>query len=276
MKFQLLCFATALSLVGATSGVVVGVEDFATDGLIGDQTGGTGFNYDNLNSAVTGITSDWDNTGGTPSVIGGALVTSGESAKREYNGNLEGAGTADGPDSERNGAARGSGLVFYRVSMTRSSSAVWSGISSFDFGSEKIFFGVPGGGGATDTIGIVESGVGETLGVINLTDDTAYDLVAILDFDNDLVGLFVDPDGANDFWDPTDGSNNADVTRAYTGANWSTAARLGSGGATTWDDLTIALNDPTNVGLLAAAPIPEPATALFGCLALLGLLRRRR
>lgn len=160
--------------------------------------------------------------------------------------------------------------------MNRSSGAVWSGVSSYDFGAERLFFGVPGGGGATDTIGISESGVGETLGVISLVDGVAYDMVAVVDFDNDLVGLFVDPDGVSDFWDPTNGTNSADVTRAYTGTNWSTAARLGSGGATTWDDLAIALNDPTDVGLLAAAPIPEPATALFGGLALLGLLRRRR
>lgn len=260
----------------ATHAVIVGVETFDTDGLIADQTGGSGFNYDNLNDAVTGTTSDWDNVGGTPSVAGGALITNNTSAKREYNGDLEGSGGGDGPDTERAGAARGAGLVFYSVEINRSAGASWSGISSYDFGGERIFFGVPGAGADTDTIGIDESGVGNTLGTISLNDGETYTLVAVLDFDNDALGLFVNPDGTTDFWNPTDGSNNADVTRAYTGTNWSTAARLGSGGEVTWDNLTIALDDPTDVGLLAANPIPEPATGLLGGLGLAALLLRRR
>ncbi len=88
--------------------------------------------------------------------------------------------------------------------------------------------------------------------------------------------MFVDPDGTSDFWNPADGSNNADVTRAYGATNWSTAARLGSGGEVTWDNLTIALDDPNDVGLLASNPIPEPATALLGGLGLAILLRRKR
>lgn len=134
---------------------------------------------------------------------------------------------------------------------------------------------VPGGGATTDTIGIAESGVGETLGTVQLIDGRTHNMVAVVDFDNDLVGLFADPDGVTDFWDVTDGSNSADVTRAYTGTNWSTAVRFGSGGEVTWDNLTVALNDPTDVGLLASA-IPEPSTALLGGLGLLALLRRRK
>jgi hypothetical protein len=257
--------------------VIVGVETFDTDGLIADQTGGTGFNYDNLNSATTATASDWDNVGGTPSVVGGQLVTNNTSAKREYNGNLEGSGTGDGPDSERAGAARGAGVVFYSVELTRTAGAVWSGISTYDFGAERVFFGVPGGAGAaTDTIGISESGVGNTLGTLSLTDGVAHNIVAVVDFDNDLLGLFLDPDPSGAFWDVSDGSNSADVTRDYTGSNWSTAARLGSGGEASWDNMTIGLNDPTDVGLLAANPVPELSTSLFGSLAALLLFRRRR
>jgi len=206
-------------------------------------------------------------------------VTNNASAKREYNGDIEGAGSAgnDGQDDhERGGAARGGGVVFYSVDLNRSAGAVWSGISSYDFGSERVFFGVPGGNAATDTIGIDESGVGATSGSISLIDGQTYRIVAVVDFDNDLLGMFVDPDGVSDFWDPTNGTNNADVTRVDTGTNWSTAARLGSGGEVTWDNLTLALNDPTNVGLLAADPIPEPTSALLGSLGLLALFRRRR
>ena len=100
--------------------------------------------------------------------------------------------------------------------------------------------------------------------------------VNAIDFDNDLAGLFLDPDGSADFWDVTDGANSADVTRAYTATNWNTAARLGSGGETTWDNLTIGINDPTDVGILATQPIPEPTSGLLGCLAMLLFLKRRR
>lgn len=279
-KIQFVSLATAISLVGVSTGVIVGVEDFSyTDGSIDTQSGGSGFNYDNFDGAVTTTSSDWDVTGGAPTVVSGALVTIDSSAKREFNGNIEGVGGAgnDGQDDhERSGAARGNGIVFYSVDLTRSSSAVWSGLSAYDFGSERIFFGVTGGEAATDTIAIDAKGFGETAGSISLLDGQTYRLVAVLDFNNDALGLFVDPDPSSAFWNPTNGTNNADVTREYTGTNWSTAVRLGSGGEATWDNLTVGLNDPTNVGLLAAAPIPEPATALFGGLALLGLLRRRR
>lgn len=276
MRTQLL---TILSLSAGTflsQAVIVGTETFDTDGLIGGQTGGTGFDYDNINDTATGTTSNWNDVGGTPSVVGGALVTNNSSARREYNGPVEGAGGGDGPDTERAGAARGAGVVFYSVDLTRSANAFWSGISSYDFGSERVFFGVPGAGGATDTIGIEESGVGSTLGTVSVADDSTNTFVAIIDFDNDLLGLFLNPDSGTDFWDPTNGDNNADVTRAYTGTNWSTGARLGSGGEASWDNMVIALDDPTDVGLLATNPIPEPATGIFGSLAALLLLRRRR
>lgn len=258
----------------ASEAVIVGVETFDyPNGPIEGQSGGSGFDYDNLNDSATGSVSDWDVVGGSPSVLGGALVTDGSSAKREYNGTIEGSAGGDGPDTERAGAARGAGVVFYSVELTRSAGAVWSGISSYDFGGERIFFGVPGAGADTDTIGIDESGVGNTLGTASLTDGQTYTMVAVVDFDNDLVGLFVDPDASSDFWNPATGSNSADVTREYTGTNWSTAARLGSGGEATWDNLTIALGDPTDVGLLA---IPEPSSSLLAGLAALLVFRRRR
>ena len=278
MTKQILPLIASLGLVGSSSAVIVGVEDFSyADGSIDGRTGGSGFNYDNFDGEVTSTTSDWDITGGAPTVVSGALVTDNASAKREYNGDIEGTSAAtDGQDNhERSGAARGNGIVFYSVELTRSASATWSGISSYDFGTEKIFFGVTTGGSGTDTIGISESGVGETSGSLILADGQSYTLVAVVDFNHDLVGMFIDPDGTSDFWNPTDGTNNADVTRAYTGTNWSTAARLGSGGQATWDNLTIGMNDPTDVGLLATA-VPEPSTLLLGGFGVLALLRRRR
>lgn len=273
---KLLTSSILLGLIAPSQAAVIGIETFDTDGFIAAQTGGTGFNYDNINGVATATTSDWDNVGSSPSVVGGALVTNGSSAKREYNGNIEGSGGGDGPDTERAGAARGVGTIFYSVEITRSANAGWSGISGYDFGNEKLFFGVPGAGAATDTLGIEESGVGNTLGSVSLIDGVNHTLVAVIDFDNDLAGLFLDPDGSADFWNVTDGTNSADVTRAYTSTNWNTAARLGSGGETTWDNLTIGINDPTDVGILATQPIPEPTSGLLGCLAMLLFLKRRR
>ncbi|NNM27956.1 MAG: hypothetical protein HKO57_00420, partial [Akkermansiaceae bacterium] len=173
------------------------------------------------------------------------------------------------------GAARGAGQVFYRFDMTRSAGAEWGGVSSMDFGAERLFFGVPGADFANDNAGLEISGGGGTaLTGINLVDGQTYTMVAAIDFDNGLVGLFVNPTGFSDFWNPADGSNSADATLAYTGTNWSTGVRLASGGSdvTTWDNLTVALNDPNDVRL----SVPEPAAGLLGGLAGLLLLRRRR
>lgn len=273
---KLITFSILVGLIAPSQATVIGIETFDTDGFIAGQTGGTGFNYDNRFGRATTTTSDWDNVGSSPFVVGGALVTNGSSAKREYNGNIEGTGGGDGPNTEVAGAVRGGGIVFYSVEITRSANAVWSGISGYDFGNEKLFFGVPGAGGATDTLGIEESGVGNTLGSVSLIDGVDHTLVAVIDFDNDLAGLFLDPDGSADFWNVTDGTNSADVTRAYTSTNWNTAARLGSGGETTWDNLTIGISDPTDVGILATQPIPEPTSGLLGCLAMYLFLKRRR
>lgn len=230
----------ALLLATPLAALPLGWEDFSyPNGPIAGRSGGTGFHYDLFDGTPTATTSDWDNVQGTPAVSGNALATNNSSAKREFNGPIEGAGgpSNDGQDNhERSGAVRGTGQVFFRVRLTRSSSAVWSGVSSYDFGAERLFFGVPGTGAATDTIGIGEDGVGTTLGTLTLNDTQAYDLLAVIDFDNNLTGLFVDPD-SSDSWDASGGS--ADVTRSYFGTNWSTAVRLGSGGQATWDKLRV-------------------------------------
>nr|WP_226895579.1 PEP-CTERM sorting domain-containing protein [Luteolibacter marinus] len=86
----------------------------------------------------------------------------------------------------------------------------------------------------------------------------------MLDFDNDLLGLWVDPDGS-------DTVTSHDVSAAYTGGNWSSALRLASGHESTWDDLRVGTT------FADVAPVPEPSTGLLG-LAAAGLLftRRRR
>ncbi len=232
---------------------LVGTEPFTyPNGNIANLTGGTGFNYDNFDKVVTAFVSDWDNVSATgPVITGNALITNNTSAKREYNGTTEGTGGTDGADDiERSGAVRGVGKVFYRVTLTRATGATWSGASSYDFGAERLFFGVPNGNAPSGVreFGCQISGGNAFFSGI-VPDNNPHILVAVIDFDRDFIGMWVDPD-ANDYYDVKDGSNTVNCGGTYTGTNWSTAVRLGSGagGNSTWDDLKVAL-DPVNVGV---------------------------
>ena len=226
--------------------VEFGTEDFtyADDSGIAGQTGGTGFNYDNFDGAVTSTTADWDNVFGAPTVVSGKLVTSNGGAKREYNGDVEGAGgpANDGQDThERSGAVRGQGRVFYRFDMTRVSGGEWSGASSYDIGTERVFFGVPNtpnpaSGNLEYGCEITAAGIRYFSGIP--AGSATRTIVTVLDFDHDFVGLWVDPD-ANDFYEETGGANSCDAGGAYTGGNWSTAVRLASGGVCEWDNLAV-------------------------------------
>ncbi len=254
MKYTLAFSAVMLAAAGPLAAQVVGTEGFDyADGPIAGQAGGSGFDYDNFDKQATGSTSDWTELFGTPTVVDGALTTSGGGAKREYNGPVEGAGSGanDGQDDhERSGAVRGNGRVFYRFTITRGAGTTWSGASSFDFGTERVFFGVPGGNGPT-TGGLefgVEGGGNAYFSGIP-ADNATHTIVTVLDFDHNFIGLWLDPD-ADDYYDALDGSNSTDAGGFYAPDNWSTAVRLASsaGGTTTWDDLTVAL-DPASVGL---------------------------
>ncbi|WP_193214047.1 hypothetical protein [Luteolibacter marinus] len=248
-RYQLLLTA-ALAPVAPLSAQLIGTEDFSyANGPVANQSGGTGFNYDNFDKAVTASTSDWDNTGGTPNVTGNALVTDNSGAKREYNGPVEGTAGADGDDTlERNGALRGNGRVFYRFTMTRGAGTSWSGASSYDFGTERAFFGVPGGNGTSGQLEWGCSGNGNDYRSGIPADNATHTIVSVLDFDHNFIGIWIDPT-ATDYYDPADGSNSTDAGGVYTPDNWSTAVRLASSaGGTTWDDLSVAL-DPVSVGL---------------------------
>jgi hypothetical protein len=237
---------------------LIGTEPFTyADGAIANRAGGNGFNRDQFDQATTSGVSDWDNVVGAPVVTGNVLATDNSSAKREYNGPVEGTGKGedDGQDDqERSGAVRASGRIFYRFTMTRGPATTWSGASSYDFGSERVFFGVPSGTGPTTgdpEFGCCGGGGYYFTGI--RADTAAHTIVTVLDFDHDYIGMWLDPTEA-DYYDPQDGSNSADAGGAYASELWSTAVRLGSspGGPTTWDDLSISL-DPVSVGLKDSA-----------------------
>ena len=222
----------------AGSSVIIGQDEFAyADGAIAGKNGGANFDFDNTtnNGGFIGFTrepaSTWDAVFGAPSVAAGKLSTMDSAAKREY-----------GAPSEANGAVNDAGSsayrqVYYRVEMTRAAGATWSGISSYDFGAERMFFGVTGG---TQQFGVEQSdgdGAGATTSPTPAVNPgQTYTLVAKLDFVNDVIALYVDPN-----FSLPESQNTPVATRPYIHGNWSTAMRLGSGGtgATTWDNAVI-------------------------------------
>ncbi len=256
---------TALSLATTASAAIIGMDDFTyADGTLAGATGGSGFDWDNTISTHTGTSSDWNNTVGTPSVTGGVLTTSGTGVLREHNGPTEGTGSSS---DERLGALRGGGVIFMTADINRSSSgSSWSGMSAMDFGTERLFFGVTNGANAiSDTVSLqITGGVSASTG-ISIADDTWNTITAVLDFDNDLIGIWVNPDGA-DSWDGTGGT--ADATLAYTGSNWNSSTRIQSGAEVSWDNFKVTTT--------FADAVPEPSSAALLGLGGLALLLRRR
>lgn len=230
---------------------VIGTDDFNyADGPFSSQNGGSGFDFDNnaLNDPFIGHTtlkSDWDVFSGTSAKFeGGKLFTAESGVIREFNGDLE--GTAVNGD-EYVGAVKPDGdskVVYFRADMTRGAEATWSGMSSFDFGSQRLFFGVPWTAGPSGQreFGIEVSGVSTSFrssNPINPLTGQTYTIVAKLDFENDLLSLWVNPDLTK-----TEMENVPYLTRAYTEPQWSTRAMLSSGGPaatpSSWDNFVVA------------------------------------
>lgn len=228
---------------------LVGSDDFNSyaDGSVAGLTGGNGFDYDNSTADESFVghngvanTADWDDGFGTSTVAAGKLRTLDSGAKREFNG--PGEGQVVGGD-EYIGAVNDTAntvgrTVYIRADLRRGVGTTWSGISAFDFGAERAFAGVtnavnPISGNREFAIGApaatpVYSGIQPVAG-------RDYTLVVKLDYENDLISLWVNPNLAAAESAPL-------VSAPFTLANWTTAARLGSGGtdATEWDHLVVA------------------------------------
>lgn len=222
---------------------VIGTEPFDyPDGGIAGQAGGTGWDYLRTAEpdAAPQAPSDWNDVTATPQVVDGRLETSASSAKREFGGLTEG---ADAGSNEREGAFRGEGTVYFAVdysvdALLPEGANQWGGFSSYDFGTERIFFGVPGQSTAQRFFGITGA-AGLSLSTVPVEAGVAYRLIGAVDFANAQVKLWVNPDSA-DFDEGAESS--ADVSLPYTGTNWASAVRLGSGDGftTTWDNLKVA------------------------------------
>jgi hypothetical protein len=251
----------------ASEAALIATENFDyADGSVVGQAGGTGWNYEQTDEpgAPAQSPSDWNNVFGSHQVVSSTLVTDNGGVLREFGGATEGTGASN----EREGAFRASGALFFSTTMTVGAMLPegqnqWAGVSSYDFGTERIFFGMPGQTAATRFFGIAAPGFGaDAIGTIPVASGATYTIVGMLDFDNDLLGLWVDPDGS-------DTAATFDVSKTYDGTNWSSALRLASGTAVTWDGL--------RVGTTFGDVVPEPSAPLLavGAAGVLFLMRRR-
>jgi hypothetical protein len=254
----------------ASQAAVIATESFNyTDGSVVGQTGGTGWNYERTDEpgAPAQVASNWNNVFGSHQILSGALVTNNGGVLREFGGITEGTGATS---NEREGAFRASGTMFFSTSITVGAMSPegqnqWAGVSSYDFGTERIFFGMPGQTGATRYFGIAAPGFGaDTISTIPVIAGTTYTIVGMLDFDNDLLALWVNPDGG-------DTTASYDVSMAYNGGNWSSALRFASGTEVTWDDVAVGTS-------FSDVVVPEPSVSLlaFGSAGLFVFRRRRK
>jgi hypothetical protein len=225
--------------------ILIGSDSFTyANGSIAGRNGGTNWDFDNQDGdGFVGLRregmSTWDSVFGTPNIAANELSTMDSAAKREFCFPNEG----DGAVSETGGIRYEQ--VYYRVKMRRAAGATWGGVSMYDFNTERIFFGVdfnPPTVGGPRHFAIGQGGV--TYTSIPAVDATDYVIVAKIDFQNDRLSLWVNPDLTQ-----PEGAPNA--TRPWQSDNWNTALRLGSGGsgATTWDDLAVG----TSWGAIQAA-----------------------
>lgn len=242
-----------------SNAAVVGYDNFSyADGPINGNNGGTGWNYS------SGTPSSWTGSAG---VSGGDLVTGGGSnAFRDYGTNGGGS------------AFQATGLLFYRFSFTLGADIPnYFGLSSMDFGNERIKFGRSWEAGSFNLEYDNGGGWTQHNSGVSILSNTTYTLVGVLDFNNDRLALFINPDGSS-YYDPTNGTTNAQAVGAYTGTNWSNAIRFESGGGGSdirWHEVTVATL-PTDVGLLNAIPEPSSYTLMLGGGALLLFALRRK
>jgi hypothetical protein len=243
--FWLILLLAWVSLGVAASAAVVGFDAFSyPDGLINGRNGGAGWNR------AGGLTS-WSGGTSLPSVSGNAL----------YTGNNNGAVRIYGGD-ETASAFQSTGIAFIKVTLTTGNSIpAYFGLSSLDYGTERVYFGRL----TNSAFGISEPGYGQAQTNVTLAANTRYTLIAVLDFTNQKLSLFVNPTNS-DFYNVSDGSSSADLTKSFQSWwNWSTQIRLRSAGSAAnvaWDNLTVATS-PADVGLASAGYVHSGGVAIL-------------
>jgi hypothetical protein len=255
----LLAGLVALAASELSAAPAIGTDDFSyPDAVLDGNNGGTGWDmggtgknawswsYSNSAQVTGGVAHTWD---------GGSL--------RNYGASI-----------------MATGVVYFGVDMKFGADAVvanrYGGISSYDFGSERIKFGKTW---SNTTFSL--DGYGEHSTGIPIVADQFYRVVGSIQWDTaggqGLLKMWVNPDAAD--FDAALGqgaSTSADLVVDYgnTG-NWNTGIRLASGGsngyAPMWyDNLVVATSFDV------AAAVPEPASLAAAGLASMLLVRRRR
>lgn len=248
---------------------LIGADDFTAyvSAAVDGQVGGVGFDFDNstVNDPFvghSGTLADWDTLSGLPVFADGSLITANASASREFNGPGEGSA----PSSDEFAGAVGENsvarIVYLRADMNRQAGAGWSRLSFLEFGEATLSVGVsntPGPSGGLE-FAIERPGVDATYNTASPVLPVAgrtYTLVAKIDYANDLVCLWVDPDLTK-----AEAANPPYLARAHTATGWSTALGLGSGAvvalpgdaapATRWDHV-VAATEWSALGLFAGS-----------------------
>lgn len=271
MKYPLIPTLIASAFLPlASQAAIIATENFDyADGSIVGQAGGTGWSYERTDEvgAPAQSASDWDDVFGSHQVASSRLVTNNGGVKREFGGATEGVAS---PSNEREGAFRADGAMFFSTTITITAMLPvgqnqWAGVSTYDFGTERVFYGLPGQTTDTRFFGIGGGIGGDVLSTIPVLAGTTYTIVGMLDFDNDRVALWVNPDGS-------DNASSYDVSKTYTGTNWLTALRFASGTEAAWDNAVVG----TTFG--DVVPVPEPSVPLIalGAVGLFSFARRRR
>jgi hypothetical protein len=231
--------------VTSVSASVVGSDAFCyPDGLINGRNGGGG----------------WKRAGAVTAWSGGASLPS-VSANVLYTGNNQGAVRLFGSD-ETGSAFQSTSIAFIKVTLSTGSTVpAYAGISSLDYGTERVYFGRL----TNSTFGISEPGYGQVLTAVTPAPNTRYTLIAVLDFSNRKLALFINP-SQSDYYNVNDGSSSADLTKSFQSWwNWSTRVRLQSAAnaaSVGWDNLTVA-TAPVDVGLQSPGFVHSGGVAIL-------------
>ena len=229
------------------SAATIGSENFDySDGSLAGRSGGNGFDFDNFSIVQNPASHDqtpshWRPVRGQSEILGQQLSTNSSSVLRSYNGPTTGSFPFEGPDisGERRGAIANDPFyaensIYYSVVVTFTPTSQSFSVSSYDFDSEEVFFGVEEGG---STLSIRDSSGTETTTSFSPVEGVPFNLVVKIDLGNDLLSMWVDPDlSALE----TNTSNLPLATQPYFNDNFSTGVALSSLGSVLWDDLLLA------------------------------------
>lgn len=229
MRSTLLHLCALLAFAGSAAAEVIGTDQFTyPNGNLAGRNGGLDFDFRSGAIGHDGTPSAWKNLSGAPQISGLKLLTSNNSATRAYNGTREASGAIK-PRSL-------SQVVYYAATLTTGATLPdFFGLSSYDSGTERVFFGKPYG---RANFGIEdEPGLGNFDANITVQPNNTYTLVARLDFRAQTVRLYVNPDVAAP--EPAMADAEGEYTRHFP----STSVRVASGftgSAITWSSVTVA------------------------------------